>query len=569
MEDGQRIGEWTAATNANFPINSSYSYFSIPFPNLYSLIKNGSQSSPELGDLLVKWSHCFSIDKFDVGRTGPPYTIKTITGKPYKGYNPRRSPGAIAAIRSEVNKMLRADLIEESISPYSSPMVCVPKPDGNIRVCIDFRQINQDIVNDAYPMHRIEEQLDSMTGCNVFSTLDLTKGYHQLIIDEKSKEVTAFSTPDGLYQWKVLPLGMKTSGAVFQRLMDNVFRGLQPNIVVVYIDDVTVFLKNMKQHVKDLDLVFERIHQANLKVSYSKCSIAQSKVKVLGHLISGQGIQPNPEKVEAICRIKSPTSVKGIKSFLGAVSFFRRFLPQLSSIAEPLWNLCRKNVPFRWDDEKEATFQKLKQMLGTAPVLQLPDWNRMFKIETDASGTGLGAVLTQEDPDGSWPVAYASRTLRGAESRYSATEKEALAVVWAVDHFKSYVMGNAFLVVTDHAPLKALRTKKNLEGRLMRFAEKLAVYDYDIIYRPGKENAVADLLSRALNATNPGQISPTSEQNEATRRNRIFIDPTRRLQVVRDAHVRFGGHFRRDKLTQMVKSRFYWHGMEKEIEQVL
>lgn len=437
-------------------------------------------------------------------------------------------------------------------------------------MCIDFRQVNQDIVNDAYPMHQIEEQLNAMAGCNVFSTLDLTKGYHQLLIDLNSRDVTVFSTPDGLFQWKVLPMGMKTSGAVFQRVMDCVFRGLQPNCVVVYIDDVTIFRRDMKQHLKNLDAVFERIQKANLKVSYDKCKIAQSSVLVLGHQISSRGIWPNPAKVEAISRIKAPTSVKGIKSFWGAVSFFRRFLPQLSSIAKPLWNLCRKGISFRWTVAKEEVFQTLKKMLSQAPTLQLPDWNQMFSIETDASGMGLGAVLTQQDQDGSWPVAYASRMLRGAESRYLATEKEALAVVWAVDHFKLYIMGNAFLIVTNHAPLKALRTKNNLEGRLLRFAEKLAGYNYNIIYRPGKENAMADLLSCALVANNQGELVPeTNEMREAKGRNRIWISPKRRKQVVRDAHVRFGGHFRRDKLNQMLRARFYWFQMEKEIKETL
>lgn len=159
IEDSQRIGEWSAAINKCQPINPSFSYFLIPFPNLYSLIQNVANNIQEIGELLFKWSHCFSIDKFDLGRTGLPCTINTIMGKPYKGYNPRKSPGAIAAIRTEVNKMLRANLIEESIRPYLSTIVCIPKPDGNIRVCIEFRQVNQDIVNDAYPMHQIEEQL--------------------------------------------------------------------------------------------------------------------------------------------------------------------------------------------------------------------------------------------------------------------------------------------------------------------------------------------------------------------------------------------------------------------------
>lgn len=569
---GQLIGEWIPAIGEGEQPNKNaliYAYVTIPFLELTHLIPPGCSLTRDLSLLLFKWAQCFSIDKYDVGRTGPEYTIKLLTGKPYKGYVPRRSPAAIAAIREEVKKMLRADLIEESHSPYSAPMVCVPKPDGNIRVCIDFRMVNNDVVNDAYPMHRIEDQLDAMTGCQYFTTLDLTKGYHQLMISKESREVTAFSTPDGLFQWKVLPLGMKTSGAVFQRVMDQVFDGLQPKIVVVYIDDVTVFSPTLEQHLKDLEQVFERIHQAGLKVSYAKCKLAQEEILVLGHHISKKGIRPNESKVQAISQMKPPTTIKGVKSFMGALMFFQRFIPDMASIAEPLWGLCRKRVAFVWGKAQQEAFEKLKEKLTKAPILRLPQWELPFTIETDASGTGLGALLTQGEGEQVWPIAYASRILKDAETRYSATEREGLAVVWAVGKFKSYVMGSPFVVITDHAPLKALRTKANLEGRLLSFAEKLASYDYDVVYRPGKDNVVADLLSRAMMAVPQNYEEDSEGQAEAYRRNRIYILPQHREQVVRDLHVKFGGHFRFQKLIAAVKSRYYWPKMYKEVEKIL
>ena len=254
--------------------------------------------------------------------------------------------------------------------------------------------------------------------------------------------------------------------------------------------------------------------------------------------------------MKAVLQIAPPTTVQGIKLFLGMLVFYQRFIPKLAITAAPLWKLCKKKVPFKWEGAEQEAFLKLKQCLSEAPVVRLPRWDLMFSIKTDASGYGLGAVLTQEDSSGSWPVVYASQTLREAETRYSATEREGLAVVWAVRLFESYIMGMPFRIITDHAPLKALRTKSNLEGRLLKLAEKLSAYDYDIIYRPGKENVVADLLSRALLSCPQEPTDPENqaEIQEANTRNRIYIQPHNQMQVLRDLHIKSGGHFRFEKL---------------------
>ena len=369
--------------------------------------------------------------------------------------------------------------------------------------------VNQDIVNDAYPMHRIEEQLEAMAGAKVFTTLDLTKGYHQLVLHPASKPITAFSTPEGLYQWKVLPLGMKTAGAVFQRVMDQIMGDLQPRCVSVYIDDITVYSPSLEQHLADLDEVFARLEAANLKVSVDKTKLAKESVLVLGHIVSATGIRPNPNRVQGLAKMTRPRCAKEVRQFVGAVNFYRRFIPSCSTIGESLFALIRKEARFVWGAQQEAAFQDLLKYLANAPILRFPDWSKRFFIETDASNVGLGAALTQEVEDTRLPIAYASRTLNEAERKYSATDKEGLGVYWAVRHFMSYILGMPFTIVTDHAALRALRTKEKLEGRLQRWAEFLSEFDYDIIYRKGTENVLPDLLSTGtIVATSPAPRNP-------------------------------------------------------------
>ena len=253
------------------------------------------------------------------------------------------------------------------------------------------------------------------------------------------------------------------------------------------------------------------------------------------------------------------------------VSFYRRFVPGCSTMGEPLFALCRGRTVFKWGPEQEQAFEGLTAALTRAPVLQFPQWDRLFYVETDASGVGLGAALTQDcGVEERLPVAYASRTLHSAERRYSATEREGLAVVWAVNHFKSYVMGMPFVVVTDHSALRALRTKEQLDGRLQRFAEKLSYYDYDIVYRPGKDNVVADLLSRALFYVSPAMAATmASEIKEAEQRNRIWLPKTSRYQVLRDLHCRWGGHLRFAKMWAAAKARYWWPSLRSMVDEVL
>lgn len=524
--------------------------------------------------LLGRWTTVFSKNKYDVGLTDVKYKIRLSTDVPIKSYIPRRTPAMIEAINQEIDKLEKANFIEPSISPYAAPTVCVKKKDGSLRVCIDFRMVNKNIINDAYPLHRIDDQLDIMAGSKVFTTLDLTKGYHQMKLDFNSREITGFTTPKGLYQWKVLPMGMKTSGAVFQRLMDEVLGDLQPKCAVVYIDDITIFSKSMDQHLIDVENVLKQLDKANLKVNIDKCSFVKSQVLVLGHIVSQHGILPNPEKIKAIEKLCPPQDITGVKSFLGVVNFYRRFIKNCSGISEPLIELTRgkkKAKDFEWGEDQQDAFEDLKQKLISAPILCYPDMSKEFFIETDASDIGIGAILSQNHKEeGEFirlPVAFASKSLSKAERNYSTSEREGWAVVWSVKHFKPYIFGMHFTIITDHNALKALKDKSSLEGRLMRWAEYLAEFDYDIIYRPGKDNIIPDFLSRNIvnYSVNEMNSSIREEIRRARVHNKIYVPESQREALLQRLHRVQTGHLKESKFYALMKQRFYWIGLRKDV----
>lgn len=243
--------------------------------------------------------------------------------------------------------------------------------------------VNKDVINNVYPFHRIEDQLQATAGAKWFATLDFTKGYNQMKLAEESKEITAFSTPRGLFQWKVLPMGMKTLGAVFQRLVDSIVRELQPQCVVVYIDDITIFLISLTEHLQDVDKLLAKLDGANLKVNLNKCSFCEEEVLVLGHIVLKESISPNPKKVEAILETRQLASVTELKSFLGVVYFYQKFFKHCSMVAELLILLARGNKKkgcYFWSEEQEAAFIKLKGMLTKALVLRFPNWENLSWI---------------------------------------------------------------------------------------------------------------------------------------------------------------------------------------------
>jgi hypothetical protein len=408
----------------------------------------------------------------------------------------RLSPTRKEILRNEINKMLSQGIIEPSITPWAAPVVLVPKPNGDTRVCIDYRKLNAITVPDSYPMPRIDDLLHEAKPTLYMSTLDLKAGYHQINLRKEDREKTGFITPFGIYIFNRMPFGLRNAPATFQRLMDQFRVSLENVKILGYLDDLVVFLSSFSSHLTDLDTIFQKLREYNFTVNASKCQFGRTTIRYLGHYITPQGLKMDPEKTKAINRLVAPKNLQQLVSFLQTCSWYRRFIENFSRVAEPLTRLTKKSSPWLWEKEQETAFQTLKCCLTTAPILRQADSTKPYRIKSDASGYAIGAVLVQGEGSEEHPVEYASRLLTKAERNYSTTEREALAVVWAVEKFRSYIENIPIEVVTDHQALRWLMSMKSPRGRLARWALQLQAYDLSIKYIPGKTNVMADALSR-------------------------------------------------------------------------
>ena len=405
-----------------------------------------------------------------------------------------------------LQEMLDQGIIRHSKSSFASPIVLVKKKDGSLRLCVDYRQLNDRTVKDSFPLPRIEETLEALGGATFFSSLDLAHGYFQVRMHPDSIGKTAFRVPWGLYEFLRMPQGLTNSPSTFQRTMEFILGDLNLSKIVLYLDDILIFSTTFEEHLDRLDCVLSRLGEHGLKVKGKKCQLFQDEVHFLGHVVSGSGVSVDQEKIEKVRDRPVPTSSAEVSSFLGLASYYRRFVPGFSRIAAPLHEIsggkkgkAGKHL-FKWSDEQQDAFEELKTVLTRAPVLAYPRFDRPFEMEVDASFRGLGACLLQRD-DGNklHPIAYASRTLRGAEKNYpnlSSFKVELLALKWAVtEKFGPYIAGSRCVVWTDHNPLAHLKSAR-LGATEMRWVAQLASYDIEIRYRPGRTNKCADALSR-------------------------------------------------------------------------
>jgi hypothetical protein len=436
-------------------------------------------------------------DNMDLGRTSVVvHDIDTGDSLPIR-QPPRRPPTALQpVIEKEVQAMLEAGVIEPGQSPWSSPVVLVRKKDGSIRFCVDYRRLNAVTRFDAYPLPRIDETFESLSGAKYFSTLDLISGYWQVGLTEQARLKTAFATRSGLYLWKVMPFGLSNAPSTFERLMEAVLQGLQWETCLIYLDDVVVFSTTPGEMVSRLDVVFSRLKEAGLKLKPRKCKLFARETEYLGHVVSEAGITASPDKVKAILEWPTPGCVTDLRSFLGTASYYRRFVRDFASIASPLHRLTESQAQWAWTAEQESAFRRLKAVLADAPVLRFPVIDAPYILDTDASLTGIGAVLSQVVDGQERVLGYASRSLSKQERNYCVTRREMLAVVHFVKHFRPYLYGRHFTVRTDHSSLQWLHNFKEPEGQLARWLEILQEYDYEIIHRPGKQHGNADGLSR-------------------------------------------------------------------------
>ena len=425
------------------------------------------------------------------------HEIRTDDSRPVR-LPPYRIPVAyIDPVREELRSMLSLGIIEPSKSPWSSPIVTVKKKDGGVRICGDYRRLNDVTSSDVYYMPRPEELIDRMGNSKFVTKLDMTKGFYQVSMNETDKEKTAFVTPLGKFQFTRMPFGLKNSPSTFQRLVDKLLDGTQA-YAAGYIDDVAVFSNSWEDHLQHLREVLLRLRESGLTLRAEKCLIGASSCTFLGHEVGKGKISPTDAKIEAVRTFVRPKTKKDLKAFLGLTGYYRRFIDRYADRAMSLTDALVGTKPdiLQWTTQMITDFSNLKQSLLMKPVLRAPYFELPFILQTDASARGIGAVLGQQFEEGEKPVAFFSKKLNPAQVNYTATEKECLAVVLALKHFEFYLLGNRFILQTDHKALKKLKTMNNDNPRLQRWSIAVQRFDFDVKYKPGPENTNADGLSR-------------------------------------------------------------------------
>ena len=498
----------------------------VELPKGFKLGSVSSEFRPSVARLLEEHRLAFSQGPLDLGKCDIiPHQIRLTDERPVNLPFRRVPPHLVQEVREQLQGLLAKGIIRKSSSPYASPVVPVRKKDGSLRFWVDYRQLNHKTQKDAFPLPRIEESLEVLGEATIFSSLDLSHGYFQVVMDTDSIPLTAFRVPWGLFEFLRLPQGLCGSPGTFQRVMEYLFGDLNGRSVLLYLDDILVFSSDIPEHIERLHEVFRRLEGAGLKLNGKKCCLFQTELKYLGHIVSSSGVSVDPDKVNRVRCWPTPENQESLASFLGLASYYRRFIRGFSGLAAPLHELrCTagsRTARLEWNTKAEAAFVNLKKALTEAPVLAYPRFDRGFTLEVDASFQGLGACLSQLGDDGQLhPVAFASRGLRGSERNYpdySSFKLELLGLKWAiVDKFGDLIMGHHCDVLTDNNPLAHLRTA-NLGATEQRWVAKLAPYDLTIHYRSGKLNRVADALSRhPLNEVNVSSVSIIQEVTTAT-----------------------------------------------------
>ncbi|GBN26385.1 Retrovirus-related Pol polyprotein from transposon 297 [Araneus ventricosus] len=435
--------------------------------HLSSILENleglNEEQRTAVKELLEEFQNLFSASDSDVSRCNmTQHRINTGNHPPIKQY-PRRLPLAKKEEAERlVKEMVDNGIIEESSGPWASPIVLVKKKDGSTRFCVDYRKLNKITIKDSYPLPRIDDTLDALNGNQWFSTLDLKSGYWQVEIQPEDKEKTAFTTGQGLWQFKVMPFGLRNAPATFERLMETVLRGLTSEACLVYLDDIIIVGRTFQEHLNNIP----------------------------------DGVKTDPEKTKAVVDWPRPETVHDLRSFLGLCTYYRRFVRNFSAIARPLHKLTEARSNFNWTEECEKSFNNLKQALITSPVLTYPRTDKEFILDMDASNEGIGAVLSQKIGNEECVIAYFSKSMGKPERNYCVMRKELIAIVKSIEHFHHYLYGRKFLLQTDHASLRWLLNFREPEGQIARWIQRLQEYDFKIQHRKGTSHGNADALSR-------------------------------------------------------------------------
>lgn len=548
-----------------------------------------SPQKASIADICIEYADVFSLES-------DPLTVNNFYDQDIRlsdnspvFIKPYRLPHAHqAAIKGQIQKLLETDVIENSISPYNSPILLVPKKGAKSfdewRLVVDYRQLNRKVISDKFPLPRIEEILDQLGRARYFSVLDLRSGFHQIEIDPSSREFTAFSTNSGHYQYKRLPFGLKISPNCFQRMMNIAMAGLSPERAFLYIDDLIVFGCSEKQHNNNLKAVLERCREYNLKLNPKKCRFLLKTVTYLGHQITDHGILPDPEKYQVVKRYPVPKSADEVRRFVAFCNYYRRFVPNFADIAIPLNKLCKKNATFIWSNDCQMAFEELKQALISPPILIYPNFEETFYLHTDASDLACGAVLSHLREGKYLPISYASRKFTRGEANKSTILREATAIHWAIKHFSPYLTGRRFVVTTDHKPLIYLFNMKNPSSKLVRMRLDLEEFDFEINYIKGKENVCADALSRVSidmlkfvyactrSSSTAGTASgPTSAKADGIVSSRLEVtDPVVIDNILKDYHHGpIGGHCGLSRMISRISSKYKIPNLRSKVKSLI
>ena len=452
------------------------------------------EQQQELKELIKEYQDVFT----DIpGRTNlGEHSIQLTSADPVRSKPYPLPHSMLEAVEKELESMLQLGIIEPSSSAYASPIVVVKKSDGSNRICIDYRNLNKITVFDNEPMNQTESIFAKLSGDQYFSKFDLSKGYYQVSMKPEDKELTAFVTHRGLYQFTVMPFGCVNAPATFSRIMRKLLTGTKN--LDNYLDDVLSHTPTWKEQLEAIRLFLKRVRDANMTLRPSKCLLGARRVTFLGHVLGDESLQPNKNLVDRIVEAVRPTTKKQLRSFMGLVGFYRTFIPNFASIAVPLTEMTSKGAPneLEWTVIQEQAFNTLKYCISSPPILRLPDFSKEILLQTDASNDGLGAVLLQEEDDTKHHIAFASRKLLDREKNYACIERECLAVVWGIQKFQNYLYGRHFILEVDHQPLQYLGKTQYQNGRLMRWALALQPYHFTVHAIKGSENVGADFLSR-------------------------------------------------------------------------
>ena len=569
--------------------------------------------------LLLSFVSLFANTLLDLGKTQAiKHHIETngeiIVLQPYKTPFVHRP-----FLKKKLEEMENGKIIERSTSAFRSPHLMVGKKSGEMRLCHDYRELNRITTKIRYPLPLIEDILHRLHGAKYFTTLDLFSGFWQIEIAECDRHKTAFSCEFGHFHYIRMPFGLCNAPSTFQRAMEIILEPILNTFVMVYIDDIIIFSKDLIEHTSHLKQVFTLLQKAGLKIKVQKCRFARTEVEYLGHIVSHEGVKADPKKLKAVKLFPVPKNLNELRAFLGLVNYYRRFIDQFADKVHALIQLTKSKVAWKWGTEEQTCFESIKEMLCSAPVLAYPDFSKPFIVHTDACGYGVGGILSQlpspqenqcthEEPTMSsreHPIAYTSKHLTDLQVKWCTTEKEAYAIIHTVKAFYPYLYGTVFTVVTDHAALEYMLSKRESTGRLTRWALYLQQFDMEIKYRPGKLHQNADALSRTpvnvvmsntfvvddwLIAQHEDQFCKTvladgsgrrddsdkfSQEDEfvilpsgllATARGRIVVPAKLRKEILERFHNhKLAGHQGIEKTLAIIKNKYFWPKMARDI----